>query len=67
LRRESATADGDLAEVSTPRGPVRAGVRVGGIREGVLFLPFHYGYWPRDQPRNSRDQARNSRVPARIT
>ncbi|MFL6123206.1 molybdopterin oxidoreductase family protein [Actinophytocola sp.] len=37
--------DGDLAEVTTPRGTVRARVRVSGIRDGVLFLPFHYGYW----------------------
>ncbi|TPV49878.1 nitrate reductase [Pseudarthrobacter phenanthrenivorans] len=38
-------AEGDVAEVETPRGSVRAQVRIGGIREGVLFLPFHYGYW----------------------
>ncbi|NMR19285.1 molybdopterin oxidoreductase family protein [Cellulomonas fimi] len=38
-------AEGDLAEVRTPRGRVRAKVRVGGIRRGVVFLPFHYGYW----------------------
>jgi ferredoxin-nitrate reductase len=22
-------------------------VRVGGVREGVVFVPFHYGYWDR--------------------
>lgn len=38
-------AEGDVAEVETPRGSVRAQVRIGGIRDGVLFLPFHYGYW----------------------
>lgn len=38
-------AEGDLAEVRTPRGAVHARVRVGGIRPGVVFLPFHYGYW----------------------
>lgn len=37
--------EGDLAEVSTRRGAVRARARITGIREGVLFLPFHYGYW----------------------
>ncbi|QTA36658.1 nitrate reductase NarB (plasmid) [Streptomyces sp. CA-256286] len=37
--------EGDLAEVSTPRGSIRAAVRISGIRDGVLFLPFHYGYW----------------------
>ncbi|TQM57937.1 anaerobic selenocysteine-containing dehydrogenase [Humibacillus xanthopallidus] len=37
--------EGDLAEVRTPRGEVQARVRVSGIRPGVVFLPFHYGYW----------------------
>lgn len=40
--------DGEFADVTTPRGFVRARVRTGGIREGVLFLPFHYGYWDTD-------------------
>lgn len=43
-------AEGDFAEVSTPRGAVRARVRIGGIRDGVLFLPFHYGYWDVGHP-----------------
>ncbi|WP_027862308.1 molybdopterin oxidoreductase family protein [Marmoricola sp. URHB0036] len=38
-------SEGDLLRVSTPRGQVTARVRVSGIRDGVLFLPFHYGYW----------------------
>src|SRR4051794_3250665 len=38
-------AEGDLLEVATPRGSVRARLRVSGIRAGVVFLPFHYGYW----------------------
>ncbi|GIG29064.1 molybdopterin oxidoreductase family protein [Cellulomonas marina] len=38
-------AEGDLAEVTTPRGRVEGRVRISGIRPGVLFLPFHYGYW----------------------
>jgi len=37
--------EGDLLRISTPRGAVEARLRVGGIRKGVLFLPFHYGYW----------------------
>jgi anaerobic selenocysteine-containing dehydrogenase len=37
--------EGDLLEVSTPRGRVRVRLRISGIRPGVLFLPFHYGYW----------------------
>jgi anaerobic selenocysteine-containing dehydrogenase len=45
----SGLADGDLAEITTARGAVRARVRVGGVRDGVLFLPFHYGYWDTDE------------------
>ena len=37
--------EGDLLEVTTPRAAVRARLRISGIRAGVVFLPFHYGYW----------------------
>jgi anaerobic selenocysteine-containing dehydrogenase len=37
--------EGDWLEISSPRGRVTARVRLSGIRPGVLFLPFHYGYW----------------------
>jgi anaerobic selenocysteine-containing dehydrogenase len=40
--------EGDLLEISTPRGRVEARLRVSGIRPGVVFLPFHYGYWDTD-------------------
>lgn len=49
-------AEGDLAGISTPRGRVEAHVRITGIREGVLFLPFHYGYWDTE---NDHDRAAN--------
>jgi anaerobic selenocysteine-containing dehydrogenase len=39
--------EGDLAEIRTARGIVQARVRITGVRDGVLFLPFHYGYWDR--------------------
>jgi anaerobic selenocysteine-containing dehydrogenase len=50
--------EGDLLEISTPRGLVRARLRISGIRPGVLFLPFHYGYWDTadgSRPRKERD------------
>jgi anaerobic selenocysteine-containing dehydrogenase len=34
--------------VVTPRGRVRAPARITGIRPGVVFVPFHYGYWDAD-------------------
>jgi anaerobic selenocysteine-containing dehydrogenase len=40
-------AEGDLLEVGSPRGAVRARLRISAVRPGVLFLPFHYGYWDR--------------------
>jgi anaerobic selenocysteine-containing dehydrogenase len=40
--------DGDVLAVSSPRGTLRAQARITGIRPGVLFIPFHYGYWDTD-------------------
>jgi anaerobic selenocysteine-containing dehydrogenase len=37
--------EGDVAEIASPRGALRARVRVTGLREGVAFVPFHFGYW----------------------
>ena len=38
-------SEGDVLTIASPRGEVTARLRISGIREGVLFLPFHYGYW----------------------
>ncbi|MFF1556419.1 molybdopterin oxidoreductase family protein [Streptomyces sp. NPDC058279] len=38
-------AEGDLVDVTTPRGSLRGTLRITAIREGLLFVPFHYGYW----------------------
>jgi anaerobic selenocysteine-containing dehydrogenase len=37
--------EGDLLEVTTRRGSVTARARITGLRSGVIFVPFHYGYW----------------------
>ncbi|MEU7797603.1 molybdopterin oxidoreductase family protein [Micromonospora tulbaghiae] len=37
--------EGDLCRIESPRGVVRARARLCGVRPGVVFLPFHYGYW----------------------
>lgn len=50
--------EGDLVEVATARGTVRAKARVCGIRDGVLFLPFHYGYWDTDGGFAPKDDGR---------
>jgi ferredoxin-nitrate reductase len=40
--------EGDRVRIESPRGALEAPVRLSGIREGVVFVPFHYGYWDRD-------------------
>lgn len=48
--------DGDLVAVESARGRLEAPARVTGIREGVVFVPFHYGYW--DEPEGSEPNGR---------
>lgn len=43
-------SEGDLVEISSARGVIHAAARISGIREGVLFVPFHYGYWDAADP-----------------
>lgn len=38
-------ADGERVEVVSPRGRIEGPLRVKGGRPGVVFVPFHYGYW----------------------
>jgi anaerobic selenocysteine-containing dehydrogenase len=40
-------AEGDRVRVESPRGMVEVPARLSGPREGVVFVPFHYGYWDR--------------------
>jgi anaerobic selenocysteine-containing dehydrogenase len=49
--------EGDLLEVSSPRASVRARLRISGIRDGVVFMPFHYGDWdaPDHAPRAANE------------
>jgi anaerobic selenocysteine-containing dehydrogenase len=58
LSAEDASAagivEGDQVEIRTPRGRVVAAARITGIRPGVVFLPFHYGYWDENDPGHHR-------------
>jgi len=42
---EHGWTEGELLRITTARGQVTAQLRITGIREGVVFLPFHYGYF----------------------
>ena len=43
---------GDWVEVTSRRGTVTEPARIGDIEPGLVFIPFHYGYW--DAPNRSR-------------
>ena len=49
--------EGDIARVTSRRGSLEVPVRVGDIRPGTVFAPFHYGYW--DTPDGGRNRAAN--------
>jgi len=38
-------SEGDTVRVESSRGRLEAKARVSGIRDGVVFAPFHYGYF----------------------
>lgn len=58
---EHQISEGDLARVRSPRGHIDARVRITDIRPGVLFVPFHYGYW------DSHDGGRHERAANEMT
>jgi anaerobic selenocysteine-containing dehydrogenase len=49
-------AEGELLAIESPRGRVEARARLTGIRDGLVFIPFHYGYW--DEPEGSEPNGR---------
>lgn len=46
--------DGDMVAIRSRRSTVHAAARIAHIRAGVLFLPFHYGYWDVEAPTYDR-------------
>ncbi|MDQ3794555.1 MAG: nitrate reductase [Actinomycetota bacterium] len=55
---EAGVEEGDLVRVESPRGSLEARARISGIKEGVVFAPFHYGYFDSDGP-GGRPRAAN--------
>ncbi len=43
--RRLGIAEGEMVRVASRRGYVDAPARLSGIRAGLVFVPFHYGYW----------------------
>ncbi len=42
-------SEGDTVRVESPRGRMEAKARISGIRDGVVFAPFHYGYFDQER------------------
>jgi anaerobic selenocysteine-containing dehydrogenase len=52
--------EGDLVRVESRRGVIVVPARVAGGRDGVVFAPFHYGYWDTaGAPPHGRPRAAN--------
>jgi anaerobic selenocysteine-containing dehydrogenase len=53
--------EGDMVRVESPRGRLEAKARISGIKEGVVFAPFHYGYFnqPEGDSPDGRPRATN--------
>jgi ferredoxin-nitrate reductase len=54
--------EGDMVRVESPRGRLEARARLSGIKEGLVFAPFHYGYFdtpegdsPNGHPRSANE------------
>jgi ferredoxin-nitrate reductase len=52
-------AHGDMARVESARGRVDAPARICAIRPGIVFVPFHYGYWDVAEQDAPRERAAN--------
>jgi hypothetical protein len=53
--------EGDMLRVESPRGHVEARARICDIAQGLIFVPFHYGYFdtPEGDSPNGRPRAAN--------
>jgi ferredoxin-nitrate reductase len=43
--REQGIGPGDIIKVESKQGRVQGPAKVGGIAPGLVFIPFHFGYW----------------------
>jgi len=49
-------AEGESVRVTSRRGSIVAPAKVGGIEQGMVFVPFHYGYWDHDGQRRAANE-----------
>jgi ferredoxin-nitrate reductase len=56
---ELGIGEGDVVSVESPRGGLEARARVSGIRKGIVFVPFHYGYFDLEEGPEGHPRAAN--------
>ncbi|WP_210495674.1 nitrate reductase [Patulibacter sp. SYSU D01012] len=52
---ELGVREGDRVRVTADSGAIEGAARISGIRPGMVFAPFHYGYWDTDDGRGPGD------------
>jgi ferredoxin-nitrate reductase len=53
--------DGDIIKVESKHGRVKGPAKIGGIAPGLIFVPFHYGYWDgNDEPTAANEVIKTS-------
>jgi anaerobic selenocysteine-containing dehydrogenase len=57
--------EGETIEVASRRGGVRAPARLGGVKAGHVFIPFHYGYW--DESGDKGEEGGHARAANELT
>jgi anaerobic selenocysteine-containing dehydrogenase len=59
--------EGDLVRVESARGRLEAKARLTRIPEGILFAPFHFGYWDEGEAGSDGRRSEHSRAANELT
>jgi ferredoxin-nitrate reductase len=58
--KELDIADGDLVKVESKHGSMEGPARIGDIAPGLVFVPFHYGYWDGEETSTAANEVTKS-------
>jgi anaerobic selenocysteine-containing dehydrogenase len=59
--------EGDLVRVESARGRLEAKARLTRIPEGIVFAPFHFGYWDEGEAGSDGRRSKHSRAANELT
>jgi ferredoxin-nitrate reductase len=58
--KELDITDGDLVKVESKHGSMEGPARIGDIAPGLVFVPFHYGYWDGEETSTAANEVTKS-------